>query len=675
MALPDLLPGVPGPARTRPDRARPPLEALAALWRAAPGRDARAARARAAGGHRRRRRLGRRRRAHRRRPPGRLEALRAGLAAEGDGAVETAVIAPGPGGPVFAALMRNALARQIAARAGSSLARTGSPPSCRRSARRRRGCSRAGDAPGSCRPARSRPGISTDWRRARSPPSRPCPRRCPILGPTRNATRTRPGARRSAHTRARGAPWDAPWDAPCGRGIPRGRRDPPAPPGRLRHRPAGRARGRRRAHPDRHRQRARRPRPRGADRHPRAARGAAVLSARLRGDAHQPAPAAGGAQPPAPPARRACARGCTRRLKTPSPPFDRLLWLSKHGAFWRRLERHLAAHAPDVAIAFLPPAITALGLRRSLARAPAGRLAAQRARGGPGEPGALGPEPARPAPADGGARALRRDHRAPAGVRRLVPRRAARAGGGGAEPGAAAAGAPRSPRRGARRWCSRSAGWPRSSATTLLIDAFARLAAAFPDWSLAASSATAPPGASSPPASRPSGSAGRVRLMGQTDAIEAEYLAAAILCHPAEHEGWGLAVTEAMAAGLPPVGFRDCPGVNALIAHGVTGLLVEPGPDRASRVAALAAALAALMRDPARRAALGRRRARGGARLRPRGGHRPLGGAAPSAGGRDGPADRAYRHPQDRDHLAAAAPGEEPRRRSRRAASGTPTTA
>ena len=90
-------------------------------------------------------------------------------------------------------------------------------------------------------------------------------------------------------------------------------------------------------------------------------------------------------------------------------------------------------------------------------------------------------------------------------------------------------------------------------------------------------------------------------MMGHTDAIEDEYLAAALVAHPAAHEGWGLAVTEAMAAGVPPVGFADCPGVNQLIRHGVNGLLVEADGDP---VGSLACALAGLMRDAPRRAAL-----------------------------------------------------------------------
>ena len=69
--------------------------------------------------------------------------------------------------------------------------------------------------------------------------------------------------------------------------------------------------------------------------------------------------------------------------------------------------------------------------------------------------------------------------------------------------------------------------------------------------------------------------------MGHTNAITRAYLAASLLCHPAEHEGWGLAVTEAIAAGVPAVGFADCPGVNQLIRDGENGVLVPGDGDRA----------------------------------------------------------------------------------------------
>ncbi|EQD37420.1 Glycosyl transferase, group 1 domain protein [mine drainage metagenome] len=71
-------------------------------------------------------------------------------------------------------------------------------------------------------------------------------------------------------------------------------------------------------------------------------------------------------------------------------------------------------------------------------------------------------------------------------------------------------------------------------------------------------------------------------------------------------EGFGLAVTEAMAMGLPVV-VADLPGVREVIEPGVEGLLTEPllAPDLADRVRSL-------LDDPAlahRMGAAGRRRA------------------------------------------------------------------
>ncbi len=64
-------------------------------------------------------------------------------------------------------------------------------------------------------------------------------------------------------------------------------------------------------------------------------------------------------------------------------------------------------------------------------------------------------------------------------------------------------------------------------------------------------------------------------------------------------EGWGLTVMEAAACGTPTVA-ADVPGLRESVVHEQTGLLVPSGD-----VAALADALAALLADPGRRAALG----------------------------------------------------------------------
>ena len=133
-----------------------------------------------------------------------------------------------------------------------------------------------------------------------------------------------------------------------------------------------------------------------------------------------------------------------------------------------------------------------------------------------------------------------------------------------------------------------------------LIGAFARLAGAFPDWDLvlvgdgedrAAVEALA--AGSAPP--------GRIRLEGAQADVGRYYRNAQLFCLPARWEGFPNVLAEAMAHGLPAVGFADCAGVNALIEPGRTGLLAAPMGDEA----ALADALGALMADPRRRAAMG----------------------------------------------------------------------
>jgi glycosyltransferase involved in cell wall biosynthesis len=77
----------------------------------------------------------------------------------------------------------------------------------------------------------------------------------------------------------------------------------------------------------------------------------------------------------------------------------------------------------------------------------------------------------------------------------------------------------------------------------------------------------------------------RVALDEPTSEIHAAYASAKILAMPSLHEGFGLVTAEAMACGLPAIGFADCEGTNEIIMPGVNGVLVDPGDDRAAEYA------------------------------------------------------------------------------------------
>lgn len=67
----------------------------------------------------------------------------------------------------------------------------------------------------------------------------------------------------------------------------------------------------------------------------------------------------------------------------------------------------------------------------------------------------------------------------------------------------------------------------------------------------------------------------RIFFKGTTTDIQSVYGKASILLCPSQHEGWGLAVTEAMSAGLPVVAFKSCAGVNELVEDGCSGFLTD----------------------------------------------------------------------------------------------------
>ena len=288
------------------------------------------------------------------------------------------------------------------------------------------------------------------------------------------------------------------------------------------------------------------------------------------------------------------------RYNTPPFPFDRPLWVSKHGGFWRRLERHLAAHRPDIAIAFMPPAISALALAEP--GYPLTRIASMH---NAPEQDFHNPKRWDPSTFDRRRRlelmprmdqilVLLPEYREwyPESLRDktfVMPN--------AVEPTPSELLRKRSHRQIVLS-VGRLADVKRHA---LLIDAWAQLVEEFPNWRLRIYG-TGPIEKDLATQISRLGLEKNVCLMGHTQEIQKHYLSASLLAHPAEFEGFPLAVTEALSAGLPVVGFEDCSGLNRLVRDGENGILVPAAGDRTQN---FANALAGLMRDGNRSRALG----------------------------------------------------------------------
>ena len=94
---------------------------------------------------------------------------------------------------------------------------------------------------------------------------------------------------------------------------------------------------------------------------------------------------------------------------------------------------------------------------------------------------------------------------------------------------------------------------------------------------------------------------GRVRFLGlvQPDVMPALYSACDLLVWPAVNEAFGMALLEAQAAGIPVVAGRN-PGVETVVAEGVTGYLSDPG------LATFAASVREMLSQKASRTAMGK---------------------------------------------------------------------
>jgi glycosyltransferase involved in cell wall biosynthesis len=126
-----------------------------------------------------------------------------------------------------------------------------------------------------------------------------------------------------------------------------------------------------------------------------------------------------------------------------------------------------------------------------------------------------------------------------------------------------------------------------------LINAFARIADRLPDWDLRIVG-EGPLRSKLEEQIVALGLSKRVRLPGTTRRISKEYQKAQLFVIPSRYESFSMTTIEALAHGLPVIGFSDCPGVNQFIRTGKNGVLVEPGRDRA---ASLARALLPLMEN------------------------------------------------------------------------------
>lgn len=133
----------------------------------------------------------------------------------------------------------------------------------------------------------------------------------------------------------------------------------------------------------------------------------------------------------------------------------------------------------------------------------------------------------------------------------------------------------------------------------LLLEAFAKIAAQFPSWNLVIWGEGEKRAQLEALRDR-LGLNERVAMPGVTASPGAWIETADVFVLSSRFEGWGIVLTEAMAAGLPVISF-DCPyGPREMITPGIDGILVPP-----ENVTALADALTQVLNDAALRTSLG----------------------------------------------------------------------
>jgi glycosyltransferase involved in cell wall biosynthesis len=134
----------------------------------------------------------------------------------------------------------------------------------------------------------------------------------------------------------------------------------------------------------------------------------------------------------------------------------------------------------------------------------------------------------------------------------------------------------------------------------VLIDAFAKIATEFPDWTLK----IVGEGEEKEQLEKRAENlriSGQVQFANTVKNVSDLYCSSHLFILPSRWEGFPNALAEALAHGLPSVGFRECLGVRDLIHDGINGILA----DKIDNADTLAAALRTLMKDDKRREEMG----------------------------------------------------------------------
>lgn len=128
----------------------------------------------------------------------------------------------------------------------------------------------------------------------------------------------------------------------------------------------------------------------------------------------------------------------------------------------------------------------------------------------------------------------------------------------------------------------------------VLVDAFARVAGAFPDWRLQIVGDGPLRGDLERQVTR-LGLTARIDMPGFTRDVGAAYARSRFVVLPSRYESFGMVAAEALAASRAVLSFDDCVGTAEIVESGTNGILVAGHPDREARVAALADGLNRLM--------------------------------------------------------------------------------